>query len=167
MGLAKLTIDKYLKYYYNSHGLEYASLRFANVFGPRQDPKGEAGVVALFFEKLKAGEPAHVFGTGEQTRDFVYVADVVDSIVKSMKVSVNTYLNIGTGSEISINQLYSEQAQVVGSEIEPVNDPAVPGELMRNCLDATQAKDVLSWQPQVSIQQGLEQTWEWFKNKKS
>jgi UDP-glucose 4-epimerase len=154
-GIAKEASTNYLSAYASMYGMHCASLALGNVYGPRQDAHGEAGVVAIFAGRLLAGEPCTIFGTGEQTRDFVYVDDVVDAFVKAARARVAGLLNIGTGREVSINHLYLVMAEVLGVAAEPQRAPARRGELERNCLDASRAWAVLGWEATTSLPKGL------------
>lgn len=164
-GIAKYAADLYLDFFNNKHGLSFVSLRMANIYGPRQDPLGEAGVVAIFFNKLITGETPHVNGTGEQTRDFVYVADAVSAFVNAMNNKAQGFYNIGTSKETSIIDLYDIAAALCNVTTKPQHHPAVSGEVMRNSLDNSKAKKDLDWQPQVDIRAGLRLTHEWFKTR--
>ena len=134
-GVSKKAALDYLVAYRKLHSLEFAALALANVYGPRQDPHGEAGVVAIFAERLLRGQPVTIFGSGEQTRDFVYVDDVVDAFVRAATKGGGLVCNIGTGRETSVNTLFEEMARQAGVEVEPEFKPLRAGELDRNCLD--------------------------------
>lgn len=161
-GVAKKVVIDYLHAYRELHDLEYAALALANVYGPRQDPHGEAGVVAIFAGRLLAGEPCTVFGSGEQTRDFVYVDDVVDAFVRAGDRGSGLLANIGTGVETSVNKLYWTMAGAVGSTAEPVAAPARAGELERNCLDPSRAGIHLGWEPWTTLEEGVAEVLRWF-----
>lgn len=164
-GIAKYTTDLYLDFFAAKYNLSFVSLRLANVYGPRQDPLGEAGVVAIFFNKFLNLTNPHINGTGKQTRDFVYVGDVATAFVEAMQPDVQGFYNIGTAQETSVLDLYNIQASICGVEIEPEYKEAVAGEVMRNALDYTKAKKDFAWQPQVAIKKGLQLTFEWFKSR--
>ncbi|MCI0527619.1 MAG: NAD-dependent epimerase/dehydratase family protein, partial [Nitrospira sp.] len=167
-GIGKLAGEKYLYFYYTTCGLKYVALRYANVYGPRQDPYGEAGVVAIFTQKLLKGEQPVINGDGEQTRDFVFVGDVAQANLLALSTEVVGSYNIGTGYEVSVNQLFDELVKAV-SKIRPnirvakAYGPAKEGEQRRSVLDASRAKEVLGWTPQVKLEAGLEQTVAFFK----
>jgi UDP-glucose 4-epimerase len=144
-GVAKKAVLDYLLAYREMHSLEFAALALANVYGPRQDPHGEAGVVAIFAERLLNGDPITIFGDGEQTRDFVFVDDVVDAFVRAASKGGGLVCNIGTGRETSVNQLFTEMAFQAGVEVSPTYKPLRPGELMRNVLDTSRAGIHLGW----------------------
>jgi len=165
-GIAKLTIENYLDFYKKVYNLNYISLRFANVYGPRQDPKGEAGVVAIFIGKLLKRERPVIFGDGKQTRDFVYVNDVVSALIKSMSYKgKETIFNVGTGIETSVNQLFKLISKILRVKIKPIYAPPKPGELKRSCLDISKIKKELNWKPAYNLEEGLKETIKWFKMK--
>ena len=161
-GLSKLAIDNYLEKFYNRvKKLNYVSLRLANVYGPRQDPFGEAGVIAVFASNLLKKKPCHINGSGRQTRDFVYVSDVVSACLKAAGRGRGAY-NIATAREISINALYQKLADIFKAR-SAKHYPALPGEVFRSSLNYQKAKKVLGWQPKVTLEQGIEQTIEYFR----
>lgn len=164
-GVAKLAMEKYLYYFYKACGLEYISLRYGNIYGPRQDPYGEAGVVAIFSKRILEGENPVINGDGLQTRDYVYVRDAVSANIKAISSSFVGPLNIGTGKETSVVELFKILRGVSGNEdIEEVHGPAKEGEQRRSLLSYEQAKKVLGWQPEVPVEEGLSLTYNWFKN---
>lgn len=162
-GIAKLTIDKYLNYYYRVFGLLYISLRFANVYGPRQDSKGEAGVVAIFCEKMLQGKQPIVNGSGEQTRDFIYVDDVIEANILAMEENKIGIFNIGTAEETSINTIFTEVRSLTRSRCKKIHCPEKLGEQKRSCLSYLKAKRELSWHPRHSLDRGLKKTVAWFE----
>jgi UDP-glucose 4-epimerase len=158
-GIAKLTVENYLGFYKENFGLKFVSLRFSNVYGPRQDPKGEAGVVAIFIEKLLKGERSTIFGDGKQTRDFIFVEDVVSACLKAMEYKGKKEIfNIGTGIETSINELYKIISKSLRTKIKPKYASEKPGDLKRSCLDISLAKRELKWRPKYNLEKGLEKT---------
>lgn len=164
-GVSKLAGEHYLFSYHAVHGLEYAALRYSNVYGPRQDPHGEAGVVAIFARRLLAGDPVLIFGDGEQTRDYVYVEDVAAANVLVSRVELpvpagldDVAFNVGTGIETSVNALARTMIEISGTESEAEYRPARPGELRRNALDASEL-EALGWRPRYSLSEGLERTY--------
>ena len=165
-GVAKLAGGLYLDVYRALHGLAGTTLALANVYGPRQDPQGEAGVVAIFAGRLLSGQPCTVFGTGEQTRDFVYVDDVTDALLTAAEQADGQLLNIGTGVEISVNDLYRTMAGMVGGPNDPVRGSARPGELDRSALDPTRAASELGWRPVTGLDDGLRATLDWFSDRR-
>jgi len=160
-GVAKKVGGDYLFAYATLHGLDYVALALANVYGPRQDPHGEAGVVAIFAGRLLGGEACTIFGTGEQTRDYVYVDDVVDAFVRGADRG-RDIVNIGTGVETSVNALYAAMARAADVEAEAVYAPARLGELDRAALAIDRAATELGWSPQVALAEGVERTLAWF-----
>ena len=163
-GVAKLATENYLYYFYNAYGLKYISLRYANIYGPRQDPYGEAGVVAIFSNKIIKGKSAVINGDGLQTRDYVYVGDVVDANLKAIESDFVGPLNIGTGRETTVVQLFNILKEVSGeADIEESHGPSREGEQRRSQLSNKLVGKVLGWQPEVSIEEGLELTYRWFK----
>ena len=141
------------------------TLALANGDAPRQDPHGEAGVVAIFAGRLLSGQPCTVFGSGEQTRDFVYVADVADALLAAAERADGQLLNIGTGVQTSINDLYRRMAAMGGGPDDPVRGSARPGELDRSALDSTRAASELGWRPVTSLDDGLQATLDWFSDR--
>ena len=163
-GVSKKAVGDYLHYYREIHGLDSTVLALANVYGPRQDPHGEAGVVAIFAGKLLAKDRATVFGDGSQTRDFVFVEDVVDAFVKAADAG-GLILNIGTGVETSVQGLYDAMARLAGFPEPPRYAPARAGELARSALDPGRAATHLGWTPQVDMDTGLAKTLAWFRDR--
>ena len=164
-GVAKLAGGLYLDVYGALHGLAGTTLALANVYGPRQDPNGEAGVVAIFAGRLLSGRPCIVFGAGEQIRDFVYVADVADALLAAAERADGQLLNIGTGVGTSVNDLYRTMAAIVGGPDDPERGSARPGELDRSVLDATRAAGELGWRPVTGLDDGLQATLDWFSDR--
>ena len=164
-GVAKLAGGLYLEVYGALHGLAGTTLALANVYGPRQDPNGEAGVVAIFAGLLLSGRPCTVFGTGEQIRDFVYVADVADALLAAAERGDGQLFNIGTGVGTSVNDLYRTMAAIVGGPDDPERGSARPGELDRSVLDATRAAGELGWRPVTGLDDGLQATLDWFSDR--
>lgn len=162
---SKTAGEIYLNMFRNLYGLECSHIAPANVYGPRQDPHGEAGVVAIFAQNLLSGTPTRVFGDGSNTRDYVYVGDVVDAFVRAAgEVGGGMRFNIGTGVETSDRKLHSLVAEAAGAADNPSVAPARTGDVPRSALDATRARDVLGWQPRVAIDEGVRRTVEYFKN---
>lgn len=168
-GIAKFAVELYLAYYARVHGLDYIALRFANVFGPRQDPHGEAGVVAIFCQRIHAGQPLTVFGDGGQTRDYVYVGDVARAHVLAAKRATipagrvdERGINLGTGRETSVIELAQALMRASGREATLQHAPARPGEQRRSVVSIAKAGQVLGWTPDVALETGLARTFEWF-----
>ena len=164
-GVAKKVVGDYLFAYRELHELEYTALALANVYGPRQDPHGEAGVVAIFAGKLLAGESCKVFGDGEQTRDYVFVDDVVDAFVRAADKGGGLILNIGTGVETSVNELYGTMARVAGVDRAAELAPARGGEVPRSSLDADRAGIQLGWKPWTDLATGTAAVLDYFRDK--
>ncbi|MFA5050679.1 MAG: NAD-dependent epimerase/dehydratase family protein [Patescibacteria group bacterium] len=162
-GIAKLTIEKYLNYYCKIFGLSYIALRFANVYGPRQNSKGEAGIIAIFCDKMLSGKQPIINGSGKQTRDFVYVKDVVEAAVLALKKNKVGTFNIGTSKETDINTIFKKLKELTGSKYKEIHCPEKLGEQKRSCLTYFKAKKELGWQPKYNLDNGLRQTVEWFK----
>ena len=166
-GITKLVSEHYLRFYHQTHGLEYAALRFGNVYGPRQNPHGEAGVVAIFAQRLLRGEPITINGPGEQTRDYVYVEDVVRAFVAGLAHDGSGIYNVGTGVETSVNELFTHINAFTGAGADENHGPAKPGEQQRSVLDVSHARDVLDWEPQVDVAEGLSETVDWFREQEA
>jgi UDP-glucose 4-epimerase len=164
-GAAKLCGEAYGGVYASLYGVELCALRYANVYGPRQDPHGEAGVVAIFARKLLAGEAPLINGDGTQTRDYVYVGDVVAANLAAAAAgaaALGAY-NVGTGRETDVNRLFSMLRTACGASLEAQHGPAKPGEQRRSCLDASLAAARLGWTPRVSLEEGLQRTVDFFR----
>jgi UDP-glucose 4-epimerase len=164
-GIAKLAVEHYLRYFRREHGLTTISLRYANVYGPRQNGLGEAGVVAIFIEKFLAGQQPLINGDGLQTRDFVYVADVVAANLLALNYPESGAFNIGTGRETDILTIYLKLQELAQSPLGPVHGPAKPGEQRRSCLDSSLAREKLAWQPKMTLEEGLAHTFEAFRGR--
>jgi UDP-glucose 4-epimerase len=162
-GVSKAAGELYLGYYRAQYGLPYVALRYANVYGPRQNPHGEAGVVAIFSERLVGGQPCTIFGDGKQTRDFVYGKDVARANRLAFEKDHVGAVNIGTGIETDIDTLFDVLAQAAGSEAKATHAPGKPGEQRRSCIDNGLAKQVLGWTPSVSLNEGLGETLRFFR----
>jgi len=163
-GVSKVGAERYVELWSHGAGKSGAVLRLANVYGPRQSPHGEAGVVAIFCHRLVAGEPCVVNGDGEQTRDFVYVGDVVDAVGRALTATEGFgIVNVGTGVETSVNDLYRRLAAVAGVSAPARHAPARPGEQRRSALDASRAKARLGWSAVTSLDEGLKRTLTWFR----
>ena len=159
-GVSKLAGEEYISAYNRLYGAGHVSLRYGNVYGPRQDPKGEAGVVAIFMNRLREGQAPRIFGDGTQTRDYVYVADVVAATLAAAGRDGGVF-NVGTGSETSVLELYERIQHAAGSEREPEFAEARAGELQQSVLDPSLAKRELGWEARHSLDDGLAETWAW------
>ena len=158
-GVSKLAGEEYLAAFNRLYDTRHVSLRYGNVYGPRQDPHGEAGVVAIFLGKLVAGESPRIFGDGSQTRDYVYAGDVARATLAAAGQDGGVF-NVGTGSETSVVELYEACRRVAGSTLDAEPAPARLGELQRSVLDVSRAERELGWQPEVALEDGLRLTWE-------
>ncbi len=164
-GITKLATEAYLFFYKVQYGIEYTALRFGNVYGPRQDPHGEAGVVAIFCGRMLEGHPCTIFGDGKQTRDYVFVGDVVRANVAAVGSNVSGAINIGTGLETSVNDLYHTLGTVADVTRAPEYAPARLGEQSRSVISPARAAQLLNWRPQVDLAHGLDQTFTYFKER--
>ena len=166
-GVSKKAGIDYLVAYRELHAVEFCALALANVYGPRQDPHGEAGVVAIFAARLLAGEPVIVYGDGGQTRDFVYVDDVVDAFVRAATRGGGLLLNVGTGRELSVNELAVAMAGRAGVDVPPAHAPERPGELRRSALDPERAGIHLGWRPFTELADGIDAVLEFVRGRQA
>jgi UDP-glucose 4-epimerase len=164
-GVAKLTVEKYLYFYKEVHGLSYVVLRYANIYGPRQNPHGEAGVVAIFTSKMLKGEQPVINGDGFQTRDYTFVGDVVRANVLALSYEKSDVFNIGTGIETDVNTLFHKLKQLTGANCDEFHGPAKLGEQRRSVISYEKIYKTLGWKPMTSLDEGLRLTVEFFKNK--
>ena len=161
-GIAKLAVEKYLFYYHKIHGVQYTSLRYANVYGPRQNAYGEAGVVAIFTHKLLAGGQPIINGDGKQTRDYVYVGDVVKANMLALNCDTPAIFNVGTGVETDVNGLFAMLRDLAGSASEGKHGPAKKGEQRRSVIDSSSLLNTFGWKPAVTLEEGLRRTVKYF-----
>jgi UDP-glucose 4-epimerase len=175
-GAAKISAEMYLHYFWKTHGLPYAALRMANVYGPRQSPEGEAGVIAIFTDKMLHGKQPVIFGSGKQTRDYVYVGDVVRANLLAFKSKKVGSFNVGTSREIDVLKLFKILKKLTGSRASEIHGVPIgqgtaknkiAGEQMRSVLDYSKIRRELGWEPKVKLDEGLEKTVEWFRKNKS
>ena len=164
-GLAKKKLNELIEVMLQNTEMSYSILNLSNVYGPRQDPHGEAGVMSIFTGKLLNNETPTIYGDGEQTRDYVYVLDVVDALLKSSESEENLFLNIGTGVETSVNELVSILSEKISWDGEAEYKPKREGELLRSVLNNQRAKDQIAWEPAHTLDTGLDGLIDWFKNK--
>ncbi len=168
-GISKHSVEHYLYMTHVNFGLDYTVLRYANIYGPRQDPYGEAGVVAIFSRRMLEGEEAHIFGDGYQERDFVFVKDVADANLLALdfeteiKNSLDPIFNVGTGVGTNVNTIFNLIKKFTGYKGEPVYKPPRPGEVYKIYLDNKKIQSVMGWKPSVDLEEGLRLTVEWFK----
>ncbi len=163
-GVAKLAIEHYLRFYEKVHGMQTITLRMANVYGPRQDPLGEAGVVAIFCSRGLSGEPVTIYGDGKQTRDYTYVRDVAFAFLLSLSAKRSMTVNIGTALETSVIELADAIQLIIGSPIARHYEESRAGEIRRSCLAVANAKNELGWSPECGIHQGLAETVRYFRS---
>ena len=166
-GVSKATVELYLASYRAMYGIHYVALRYANVYGPRQNPHGEAGVVAIFTDRLIAGKTCTIFGDGGQTRDFVFVYDVVNANVSALTCELCGGVNIATGVETDLNQLYKALAKAAGVERPALYAEGKRGEQRRSVLANAKAIKALRWVPQWDVERGLASTVEWFRKRQA
>jgi UDP-glucose 4-epimerase len=162
-GASKLSAEVYLRTFHALHGLSYAALRYANVYGPRQDPHGEAGVVAIFAQRLLGGETARINGDGKQTRDFVYAGDVAEANVRALTSDAVGSFNVGTGVETDINTIFQLLKRLSSNNQAEVHGPPMPGEQRRSVIDARKIEKVMGWRPRTSLEAGLDATVRYFR----
>ncbi|MCM3197167.1 NAD-dependent epimerase/dehydratase family protein [Priestia megaterium] len=158
-GLSKLTAESYIRLFHQLHGLSYTILRYGNVYGPRQTAKGEGGVVAVFLERIKKGLPLRIHGDGEQTRDFIYVKDIVQANLSAIEGGNEETIQVSTSQKTSINDLLQMFKEIHSSEIDIIYTQARTGDIKHSCLDNQKAYHLLQWKPQVEIFHGLTETY--------
>ena len=161
-GLAKKKLNELIEVMLQNETMSYSILNLSNVYGPRQDPHGEAGVMSIFTGKLMNNATPTIYGDGKQTRDYVYVLDVVDALIKSAETDDNLFLNIGTGVETSVNELVSILSQKISWDGEPEYAPSREGELLRSVLNNERAKGEIGWEPKYTLDTGLDELISWF-----
>lgn len=162
--ISKLAVEKYLYFYKKSYGINHVILRYANVYGPRQNPLGEAGVVSIFCESMLHNKQPVINGDGKQTRDYVFVEDVVNANVRALGLKASETINIGTSVETDVNYLFDFINKYFGSKFKKVHGEPKTGEQMRSVIGYEKAREILNWKPLYNVGQGLEKTCEWFKN---
>lgn len=165
-GIHKLAAEKSMFFYKKVKGLNYTVLRMSNIYGPRQNAKGEAGVMAIFLSKLLGGEQTYINGNGNQTRDYVFVKDVTRAFVLARNETESNIFNIGTGVETNVNEVYEKLVAEMGLEVPKTYAPAKPGEQERSCLSCARADSELGWKPEYDIDRGIRETVQWFKDRK-
>ncbi len=162
-GVAKLANEKYLEYYNAVYGLDSVCLRYANVYGPRQSPHGEAGVVAIFSDLLLKGKQPVIYGTGKQTRDYVFVGDVAQANLLALGCEGSDVLNVGTAIETDVNELFARIQTSAGTDLPEKHEPAKVGEQMRSVVSWEHINNRLGWEPKVALEDGINQTVDWFR----
>ncbi len=163
-GASKHTVEHYLYIWKLLHGLDHTVLRYPNVYGPRQNPHGEAGVNAIFIGLMMNGQRPRIFGSGEQLRDYLYVGDVVEANQLALDRGSGAMVNLGRGVGVSVNDIFRELKALLEFEGDPIYEPPRPGEVQRIYLDASRAREVLGWEPRVSFAEGLRRTVEWVRS---
>lgn len=163
-GISKHTVEHYLQLSYLEYSLNYVALRYSNVYGPRQSPKGEAGVVAIFTSQMLQKERPTIFGKGDKTRDYVYISDVVTANLLAMGKGENGIYNVGTGVETSDQEIFNLLTELTGYQGNPHYAPVRKGEICRICLDYSKARKAIGWQPQFSLREGLMETVNYYRN---
>ena len=161
-GTSKLAAEEYLATWNRLYDTRHVALRLGNVYGPRQDPHGEAGVVAIFLSRIRDGQPATIYGDGGQTRDYVFVGDVVRAFVGAVGADGGVF-NVGTGEETSVVDLWHACTTAAGESVDAVHAPARLGEIQRSCLDPRRAETTLHWRAEAPLASGLRETWEWIR----
>ena len=162
-GVAKKRLNELIEIMLDDSKISYSILNLSNVYGPKQDPNGEAGVVSIFANKFLNGEQPTIYGDGNQTRDYIFVKDVVSALILAAAKNENLFLNLGTGVETSVNDLVSSMQKEFSSEIEPIYAEARKGELKRSVLNNSLAKEKLNWEPKFTLNQGMKKVFEWLK----
>lgn len=162
-GVSKYTVEHYLRVYREVFGVNYTVLRFANVYGPRQDAAGEGGVVSIFADRLIKGLSPYIFGDGEQTRDFIYVKDVAAATMAALRAGDGGAFNVSTGAGLSVNALFRELKKITGSLLEPVYQPPRPGDITHSYLSNESTCVSLGWRPRYSLEEGLRETVEFYR----
>lgn len=158
--ITKLTVEKYLSYY-QEQGVDFVSLRYSNIYGPRQSAEGEGGVVAIFTDRILNGENPIIYGNGRQTRDFLYVEDAAAAAIKALKAPPSSIFNIGANKEISINNLLKLLSLIANKKIKPIYKPLRRGEIIKSRVDFSKAKKEISWEPKYNLEKGLKETLKW------
>ena len=163
-GTAKLCVENYLNHYSNLYSLDYVALRYANVYGERQNPRGEAGVIAIFCDNILNGKDCTIFGDGNQIRDYIHYSDVVEANLLSLKSDITGIYNIGTSFETSVNNIVDSLNEISNKQVRTLNIPKKEGEVERICLNNSLANEKLGWSPKTEFKYGIEKTWNWYLN---
>jgi len=164
-GISKRAGELYLNFYHELYGIPYISLRYSNVYGPRQNPHGESGVIAIFSEMLAEGKTPMINGDGSHTRDYVYVSDVVKANLLALETDFVGELNIGTQTEVSTNEVFRKVVAEMGLDVEEKHGPERPGEQVTSSLDYSKAKEILGWEPEVDFDEGVKKVVAWYQSK--
>lgn len=164
-GISKLTCEKLLYAYSKNYGIDFVALRYGNVYGPRQNYLSEAGVIAIFISRIIEGKECIIFGDGEQTRDFIYIEDVVEANILFMKNNISGIFNVGTGIETTVNRIFEIIKENIGRDCRKLYAPPKKGELKRSCISIEKIKSITGWYPKYKIEEGIKKTINWFLNK--
>jgi len=164
-GISKRASELYLDFYYNQYEIPWIALRYANVYGPRQNPHGEAGVISIFCENILNSKQPLIYGDGKQTRDYVFITDVVQSNLLAAELNETGFFNIGTKIETDVNEIYRQVNQFLGNKFPEKHGPERPGEQQTSSLDYSKAKQKLGWTPKIKLNDGLRLTVDWYKEK--
>lgn len=162
-GIAKLSVEKYLFSYYKMYGMDFVALRFGNVYGPRQNSHGEAGVIAIFINKMLLGEQPLIHGDGKQTKDYIFINDVVSAVLVTLGKDINEPVNVATAKETSVIEIFTQLSSLTDSNVEKKYVPLAPCSFPRGCLSIKKAEEILNWSPKYNLNQGLTLTVDWFK----
>ncbi len=163
-GISKLTVEKYLVYFSEFYGLRYAVLRYGNVYGPRQNAYAEAGVIAIFSTNVLENKTPTVFGDGEQTRDFIYIDDVLNANATMLENDIQGVFNVGTGKETSVNTIFEHIKAASGKDIKKIHAGPRKGEIKRSCISPEKITRMTGWKPEVDIASGIKKTFDWFRS---
>ncbi|MFX1512840.1 MAG: GDP-mannose 4,6-dehydratase [Promethearchaeota archaeon] len=162
-GISKFSSEKYFLLFHQIYGIGISCMRYANIYGPRQDPRGEAGVISIFLSQILKNEPLTIYGDGSHTRDYLYVQDAVKAAYAALSSRANGVFNIGTGKETSVNEIASAVLKITQTNNKIIHLPERPGEVERSCLDSTLAKKTFDWEFDTSFEEGIAKTWQWVK----
>ena len=162
-GISKLVAEKYLKWFYDVYGISYSIIRPANIYGPRQDPLGEAGVISIFLGRIKDNNPVEIFGDGKDSRDYVYVRDISNICIKAMNSNKKDIYNAGTGKQTNLLELVEIIERVTKSQVKKQFSPPRPGDVKHISLDASKAREELNWTPSTDLEKGISNTWKWYE----
>ncbi len=162
-GISKLVAEKYMKWFHDVYGISYSIIRPANIFGPRQDPLGEAGVISIFLGRIKYNSPIEIFGDGKDTRDYIYVKDIVSICIKAMNSKINDIFNAGTGKQTSLLELVEIIKSVTRNQVKIQFSNPRPGDVQHISLDASKAMRELHWTPTTDLPTGIKETWKWYE----
>jgi UDP-glucose 4-epimerase len=162
-GITKMVAEHYLRYWHDTNGLKYTALRYGNVYGPRQDPNGEAGVIAIFARRILAHEPVRIDWDGDQRKDYIYVGDVAQANLLALDHGDNDIFCIGTGKGTSVNELYHALTKLIGYQVEIVRAPKRPGDIYLTYFNCSKAERLLGWKPQVTLEEGMRATVQFFR----